>query len=124
MGKLLVKEGVDFGTSLHFAGARILDVLKVLVASYDFDVTITSSRDGIHSGPDDPHHFGAAFDLRTHDLTTAQAARLLHDLQRVLYRTPRRFYAFLESPQQPNEHVHVQLRSGTVYTITDYLQNA
>lgn len=124
MGILLVKEGVDFGANLMPAGARILDVLKRLVQSYSFDVTITSARDGIHSGPDDPHHTGEAFDLRTNTLTDDQKRLLLADLQSTLYvSTPRRFYAFLEDAGGPNEHIHVQRRAGTTYSILDYLQN-
>ncbi len=123
MGILRVKEGVDFGTNLAPAGSQILDTLKRLVTSYTFDVTITSARDGVHSGPDDPHHSGEAFDLRTHDLTDDQIRLLLNDLQSALYHPPRRFYAFLEAAGTPNAHLHVQRRAGTTYTVLDYLAN-
>ena len=123
MGRLLVKTGVDFGEAFAPAGARILDVLKRLVAGYPFDVTITSARDGAHSGPGDPHHSGEAFDLRTNTLTSEQKALLLLDLRETLYKAPRKFYAFLEAPGQPHEHVHVQRRKGATYTIDDYLHN-
>ncbi len=46
MGKLLVKPGVDFGTTLAASGARILEVLKALVAGYDFDLTIITTYPG------------------------------------------------------------------------------
>lgn len=124
MGKLLVKTGVDFGTSLAPAGAQILDLLKRLVVTYDFDITITSARDGDHSGPLDPHKTGEAFDLRTNDLSSGQKSRLLNDLQAGLYREPRRFYAFLENPGAPTEHIHVQRRNATTYGILDYLMSA
>lgn len=124
MGRLLVKPGVDFGTSLAPAGARILGVIKDVTAAADFDVTITSARDGVHSGPPDPHHSGEAFDLRTNTLQAAQKRRLLNDLRAGLYRDPRRFYAFLEDEGGPNEHIHVQRRAGTVYDIFDYLIGA
>lgn len=124
MGKLLVKDGVDFGTSLAPAGAQIIDTLKQLVAFYDFNVTITSARDGVHSGPGDPHHSGEAFDLRVNDLTPAQAARLLDDLKAGLYRPVRRFYAFHEAAGTPDAHIHVQRRAGTVYSVADYLADA
>ena len=123
MGRLLVKPGVDFGTVLAPAGARILEVVKRLAAGYPFDVTITSARDGTHSGPNDPHHAGAAFDLRTRGLTDDQKALLLVDLRETLYKAPRKFYAFLEAPNTPNEHIHCQKRKGTTYTVDDYLQN-
>jgi hypothetical protein len=123
MGHLLVKAGVDFGTFLAPAGAQILEKLKLIVAGFDFNVTITSSRDGVHSGPLDPHHTGEAFDLRVNDLTPGQIQRLLNDLRLSLYRDPRRFYAFLEAPGTPNEHIHVQRRAGTTYSVLDYLQD-
>lgn len=123
MGRLLIKPGVDFGTVLAPAGARILDRLKRIVSSYPFDVTITSARDGVHSGPGDPHHTGEAFDLRTHGLTHEQKAQIIRDLKESLYKTPRRFYVVLEYPGQDNEHVHVQRRRGTTYAVLDYLHN-
>lgn len=123
MGKLLVKDGVDFGTVLAPAGARILEELKGLVPSYSFDVVITSARDGVHSGPADPHYSGEAYDLRTNTLTDSQKQQLLSDLQTALYHTERRFYAFIEAPGTPNEHLHVQRRNDTIYTVLDYLAN-
>lgn len=122
MGKLLIKDGVDFGSTLAPAGARILGVLKRLAPTYDFDITITSARDGVHSGPDDPHHSGEAFDVRSNGLNSLQVARLLHDVQVGLYTaTPRRFYAFYEAAGAPNAHIHIQRRSGTIYTVLDFL---
>ena len=124
MGRLLVKAGVDFGVVLAPAGARMLDVLKRLVPSYSFDVTITSARDGTHSGPGDPHHSGEAFDLRTNTLSTEQKVTLLADLRETLYKTPRKFWVDLEAPGQPHEHIHVQRRKGVTYTVVDYLNNS
>ena len=123
MGTIHVKYGVVFTPQLPPAGARILEVLKHIVAGYSFDVTITSAADGEHSGPADPHHTGEAFDLRTHGLTAAQKSLLLHDLQAGLYREPRQFYAFLEAPETLNEHIHVQRRNGVTYTMLDYLRD-
>lgn len=120
-GELRVKAGVDFGHDLAFGGARILEVLKQLQATYPFNVTITSARDGVHSGPNDPHPLGNAFDIRTHDLTLAQEQRLLADLQVTL---GSRFYAFLEHPDLIDVHIHVQVARGTTYTIADYLRSA
>ena len=123
MGTIHVKYGVVFTPQLPPAGARILEVLKRLVNSYMFDVTITSASDGEHSGPVDPHHTGEAFDLRVHGLTEAQKSLLLHDLQAGLYKEPRQFYAFLEAPETLNEHIHVQRRNGVTYTMLDYLRD-
>ena len=123
MGILRIKPGVVFTPQLSPAGARILEVLKRLVANYSFDVTITSAADGVHSGPADPHHTGEAFDLRTHDLSEVQKSLLLNDLQAGLYRDPRQFFAFLEAPGTPNEHIHCQRRNGVAYTMLDYLSD-
>ncbi len=124
MGRLLVKPGVLFGETLSPAGARILDVAKKVADLVDFDVTITSARDGIHSGPNDPHFLGDAFDFRTNTLQPDQKARLLTSLQNGLYTSqPRRFYAFLEDAGGLNEHLHVQRRAGTTYDIFAYLAN-
>lgn len=121
MGQLLVKPGVEFGSSLAPAGARILELLKRLAGTYDFNVTITSARDGQHSGAGDPHYSGEAFDLRTRTLTASQKLRLLNDLRGELHKEPRRFYAFLEAEGTVNEHIHVQRRNGVVYSVRDYL---
>lgn len=123
MGRLLIKDGVDLGTVLAPAGARLFEVLKQLVSTYELNVTLTSVRDGVHSGPEDPHHSGEAVDIRTHGLTTDQGALLLRHLQRALYRDPRRFYVTLEKAGTPDEHIHCQRRQGTTYTVADYLNN-
>lgn len=101
------------------AGARILEVLKAL--DLPFPVTITSGRDGEHSGPADPHHKGEALDLRTNDLSAFSKASLLEGLHRGL---GSRFFAYIESQGLPSEHLHCQRRRGTIYTLEDYLNNA
>ena len=121
MGRLLVKPGVDFGATMAPAGARILQACKDYAKSVDIDLTITSARDGVHSGSADPHHSGEAFDIRTKTLTPAQKTALVAGLRERLYREPRRFYCFLEDAGGSNEHVHVQKRAGTTYSIHDYL---
>lgn len=121
MGRLLAKDEVQFGPVADWAGARILEVLKIVAVRYPFDVVITSARDGAHSGPDDPHHQGAAFDFRTHDLTAPQISRLVYDLTLAL---GPRFYVFWEAPGTPNDHIHCQRSKGTTYTAADYLKNA
>lgn len=124
MGRLLLKPGVVMGDVLAPAGARILNAIKHLTPEYDFDVVITSGRDGQHSGPADPHYSGEAFDLRTNTLMPHQKSQLLTDLRRLLYSsTPRRFYAFLENPGGANEHLHVQRRAGTTYSMMDFLED-
>lgn len=112
MGRLFTKPGVDYGDGLAPAGQVIYDTVKKLTEAYDFNMTVTSARDGAHSGPTDPHKRGEALDFRSKHLTADEKARVLADIQRVLYAEPRRFYAFLEAPGTPNEHYHVQLRQG------------
>ncbi len=111
------------GDSLAFAGARILEVLKHLAGDYPFSLVITSARDGVHSGPHDPHHTGEAFDIRTHHLTPEQKRRVITDLQAELYREPRLFFVQIEGRGTANEHIHCQRRKGHTYTIEDYLRD-
>jgi hypothetical protein len=75
------------------------------------DLTITSGTDGIHSGPDDPHHRGEAYDVRTHDLPDAALA--LQAIQEFLDSV--HFFSFIEDPGTAGEHIHCQVRKGTTY---------
>src|SRR5579859_8128936 len=59
-------------------GLTILAVLAGICAQWasrvgqlpsDGVLWITSAADGMHSGMDDPHHLGRAYDLRVHNLT-------------------------------------------------------
>ena len=115
--RIELKPGVEI-EPLVPAGARILDALKNL--PLPFACVITSGRDGVHSGPQDPHKLGEAYDLRTHGLTEDQKQTWLKMLQSDL---GSRFYAFLEAPGAPEEHIHCQRAKGTVYTLDDYLNN-
>ncbi len=83
------------------------------------DLTITSGSDGVHSGIDDPHHFGNAYDVRSHDLDTVTKQQFLANLNDLLQRD--KFYYFLENPGEVDEHFHIQVRKGTEFTIQDYL---
>ncbi len=74
------------------------------------DITITSACDGTHSGPDDPHHRGEAYDIRTHDLPDKDL--VLSRLQDLL---GGRFFIWVEDAGQDNEHIHLQVRKGTTY---------
>ena len=117
MARILVKPGVQFAV-IRPAGARIIEVLRGIARELSFDVTITSATDGTHSGPNDPHHLGEAYDLRTRGLTDAQKNQLLAMLQG---RLGSQFFAFLEAPGSGNEHIHVQRRKGTRYTLLDWI---
>jgi hypothetical protein len=103
------KDDVRFHVISAVTVRLLMAVVAVAAVTKSVDVVvITSGSDGTHSGPADPHHFGRALDLRTHnfpDLPAIQAfiAALQEDLGP-------KFYVALESPRTDNEHVHVQLR--------------
>lgn len=105
-----VKDRVLF-TVITPGGFRILAALESAVAYIAHDLTITSACDGIHSGPEDPHPQGRAYDVRTHDLPDKHLAldAIISFLGEV------RFYCFLEDPDSDNEHIHCQVRHGMTY---------
>lgn len=107
---ILVKEGVEF-TIIAPAGFRILGALEAVARAHALTVTITSACDGTHSGPEDPHHLGNAYDIRTHDLP--DPAIFLQELQGEL--GTEEFYSFIEDPNTSNMHIHVQLTKGHTY---------
>ena len=113
MSVILTKPGVLF-TIIAPSGFRILEALGVVARTVGHDLTITSACDGEHSGPDDPHHRGEAYDIRTHDLGFVPPLVVLGKLQDELGTTL--FYSFLEDAGTENEHIHVQQRHGIVYT--------
>jgi hypothetical protein len=127
IGVLRVKPGVSFAV-IAPAGFRILAALDTVARKLGQDLTISSACDGEHSGPTDPHKAGHAYDVRTHDLP----ASLKHDLPLLVLRelrepdealpipvsiglASRRFYAQLEHPGEPGEHIHIQLRTGQTF---------
>jgi hypothetical protein len=111
MGVVRVKDGVQF-TKIAPGGFRILSTIDICAASLPHDLTITSACDGEHSGPNDPHHRGEAFDVRTHDLDPDRKDLILKSIQGNLGTG---FYAFLEDHGMDNEHFHIQVRKGTEY---------
>jgi len=106
-----VKEGAEFSV-IAPGGFVILAAIQLTVESLGHDLTITSGTDGEHSGPNDPHHRGEAYDIRTNDLTDKEA--VLEQIQKNLY-GEEHFFAFIEDPGTPNEHIHCQIKRGTVY---------
>src|SRR5260221_8866344 len=96
-----VKLGVEFAI-LTPGGIHILAALDHAAAQIAHDLTITSGTDGEHSGPDDPHHRGEAFDIRSYDLPDKTLA--LNTIMGFLGNI--RFYCFLEDPDTKNEHIH------------------
>jgi len=112
MGVVRCKDGVKF-LEIAPGGFRILSAIDQIAASMSCDVTITSACDGVHSGTGDPHYSGNAYDIRTRDLPDAQV--FLKKLQELLGSA---FFAFIEDPGTDNEHIHVQVRRGTVFPAT------
>lgn len=112
MGVVRVKEGVQF-TKIAPAGFRILAAIDNVAKVFDADLFITSACDGEHSGPNDPHHRGEAYDVRSHDFSFSDKQKLLQALAKQL--DVNRFYCFLESPATDNEHFHIQIKKGTTY---------
>jgi hypothetical protein len=110
LGVVRVKPGVQF-TTIAPGGFRMLCVLDMVALAGGFDITITSACDGEHSGPDDPHHRGEAYDIRTHDL--ADKNKVLEAIKDGLGMD--RFFAWIEDENEPNEHIHLQVKKGTVY---------
>lgn len=114
-----VKDGVQFAATVGDylgriapSGFRILAALDAACQDIGHDVTITSGSDGCHSGENDPHHRGEAYDVRTHDLSETQKQNLLNSLKN---RLGPRFYVFIEDPGTDNEHIHAQVAKGTTF---------
>jgi hypothetical protein len=112
MGAVYVKPGVLF-TKIAPGGFRILAAIDAIADGDQCDLIITSACDGEHSGPDDPHHRGEAYDVRSHDFDPTLKGKVLKDIQ--FFLGPEHFYAFLEDPGTDNEHFHIQVKKGTVY---------
>lgn len=110
MGVVRVKDGVQF-TVIAPGGFRILTAIDLTAKLEDIDLVITSACDGAHSGPNDPHHRGEAYDVRSKGLENKEA--VLAHINALL--DQEHFYGFLESPGTDNEHFHFQVKKGTVF---------
>src|SRR3954471_7325548 len=120
LGVVRVKAGATF-TTIAPAGFRILAAIERAARILHLELTVTSACDGAHSGPDDPHHRGEAYDVRTHTMTEAlkdAVCRMIigscSDGFEVppfpLASTPRsiataQFVGFVEKPGTPDEHI-------------------
>lgn len=114
MNVLRVKPGVEF-TVIAPGGFMLLEAFNEAARAIGHDVTISSACDGKHSGPDDPHHLGKAYDIRTHDIPDKNA--LLAEIQKRL--DPTYFFVFIEDEGTDNEHIHGQVRKGVTYPPED-----
>lgn len=110
-----VKDGVLF-TVIAPGGFRILAAIDY-VASTEEDLTITSACDGHHSGPDDPHHSGEAYDVRSKDLANKQ--KVVDELESFLGAY---FYVVLEGEGTDNEHIHIQVAKGATFPPNNHEQ--
>jgi len=107
-----VKPGISFAT-IAPGGFHMLSAIDQCAKALDCDLVITSACDGEHSGPNDPHHRGEAYDVRSHDFSQEQKDRILAQIMH--YLGWERFYGFLEAPGTENEHFHFQVKKGTTY---------
>lgn len=130
VGCVRTKEGVSFAT-IAPAGFRILSALEAVARSLGYDLTITSACDGLHSGPEDFHHKGQAYDIRTKTLGPNMKEEVLRLLLLDLCEhaevlqpmnlggntgfVTSQFFAQLENRGQDGEHIHCQLRQGHTY---------
>jgi hypothetical protein len=105
------KPGVEFAI-IAPGGFVLLAAIEYAATHAGTDLVITSATDGEHSGPNDPHHRGEAYDVRTNDLPEGLKQTVLAAI--VNFSGPA-FFAFLEDPDTENEHIHCQLRKGTTY---------
>lgn len=115
-----VADGVQFAV-IAPAGFEILRALAEVSKTLGLDLTITSGTDGDHSGESDPHHLGAAYDVRSHDLINKQDV-LTAIMEQLGQPSPSsggyvtaKFFGWLEQAGTDNEHFHFQLRRGQVY---------
>jgi hypothetical protein len=105
-----VKPGVQF-TVIDPGGFALLAAFHHAAQVLGRDITISSACDGTHSGPEDPHHLGKAYDLRISDIPDPEL--LLKTLQEFLGSAW--FFVWIEDAGQPNQHIHAQVRKGIVY---------
>lgn len=111
-GVVLVKDGVQF-TKIAPGGFRILSAIDYAALTLSVNLTITSACDGTHSGPNDPHLRGEAYDVRSHDFDVVEKKDVLDTIMAQLGFSE--FYGFLEAPDTENEHFHFQVKRGTIY---------
>lgn len=113
MASLRTKPGVLFDIVTE-SGARILQAAARQASLSTFDWYITSGTDGIHSGPNDPHKWGRAYDFSVQHFpndfaidraVTALAAELGNQFF-VQHETPQ------TNPHATAPHIHAQVRKG------------
>lgn len=116
-----IKPGVEF-TKVAVGGFLILQAIRQVAKDLKIPLTITSACDGVHSGPNDPHYSGEAYDVRTHDLGNDDQKKkvLLAIMDKLGWD---RFYGFLEAPGEDREHFHIQVKRNTTLSLIGWLQS-
>lgn len=110
------------------AGTRILGALDRAAPVCRTDLEVTSGTDGAHSGPNDPHKRGVAFDVSVQGFSPALVVQVKTYLEQVLGSL---FTVLYECPTSPTEpqlariasvnpeatgpHFHIQPRKGTTW---------
>lgn len=112
------KPGVRFDV-IAPAGFTILEAIKSASLETGLDLVITSGTEGDHSGPEDPHKTGEAYDVRTRMFTREQKQYVFDSIMSWLDST--QFYGVIEDVGGPNEHAHFQRRKGTEFGIEEFL---
>jgi hypothetical protein len=103
------KPGTTFYT-IAPGGFALIAAIHHTAQVIGHDLTITSGTDGTHSGPDDPHHTGNAYDVRISDLPDHELAlKTMQDFLGPL------FFVWIEDEGTPNQHIHCQVKKGTIY---------
>lgn len=119
---LSAKEGVQFAV-ISPGGFHLLAALDAASAKLGLDLVITSGTDGEHSGPNDPHHLGKAYDVRSQGFSETVKQSVLAGVMGELG-TPvvqdggyvtEKFFGWLEVEDTFNEHFHFQQRHGVEY---------
>lgn len=110
------------------AGFRILAAVDAVAKLWSSDVFITSGTEGTHSGPNDPHKTGEAYDFECRlwpyerkrlfvqmvlELLVEHQAEHAENIGNQWFTS--RFFGQIEDLGGPNEHIHIQRRKGTVY---------
>jgi hypothetical protein len=109
MAELHTKVGVELAIIDEVTLDMLFGILAAAKSCGLSVVTITSGSDGVHSGPNDPHHFGHALDVRVHDFpASVPPATFLASLLSVI---GPKYFAFIEDAGTSNEHLHVQWRN-------------
>lgn len=112
LGHVETKPGVEFAV-IAPGGYAILAAVQQVAAYLGLKLRITSGTDGEHSGPEDPHHSGNAYDVGSQEFSLAQKETILAHVMAPLGFD--RFYGFLEDRGTDNEHIHIQVAKGTTY---------